>query len=235
MQEPFETMVLQAMRTGAAAAQAVSGPHPDEESLALLAEGKLLPSELAPVVAHVAQCRACARVLAVCLAGEVAEYPKEMPPQLVQAAKQLAAEPAPEAPFEIVLKFAGDLIEIVRAAGDVMVGEEVVPVPVLRSRKIEGFKDEISILKDIKNVRLDVKIRNQQGGQANIAVLVLDKSTARPLRDVRVTLCRGGVDLESYQCDDGAACFEGIAVGAYTVKITEKDATIISLLIDIRT
>jgi hypothetical protein len=52
--------------------------------------------------------------------------------------------------LEILLNLKERAWEIIQAGGDVLVGQELVPAPVLRSRQIDNFKDSLSIIKDLR-------------------------------------------------------------------------------------
>jgi hypothetical protein len=116
-----------------------------------------------------------------------------------------------------------------------LVGQELVPAPVLRSRNIRDFKDEVTILKDFKDVRVEAKIENKLGSSFSLTVIVKEKPDLQVIKDLRITLFKGDMELESYHVDSGKVTFEHVACGSYTVAISSLTTTLASVLLDIKT
>jgi hypothetical protein len=135
--------------------------------------------------------------------------------------------------LEIVLKLKEKTLELLRTTGDVLVGQELVPAPV-RSRQIKDFKDEVTILKDFKDVRVEIKIENKLARAFTLVAMVKDKHTSRVIKDLRVTLIKDELELESYLSDSGKAVFEHVLLGKYTVQIATVENQIYQILLDIR-
>ena len=118
--------------------------------------------------------------------------------------------------------------------GDILVGQEFVPAPVLRSRKAKDFKDEVTILKDFKDIRVEVKIENKVGEAFDLTVLVKEKESQKVIKDLRVTLLRGDLELESYLNDPGKVIFENVLLGKYTIEISTLESKLASVLLEIK-
>ena len=137
--------------------------------------------------------------------------------------------------LEIILKLKEKALELLNTTGDILVGQELVPAPVLRSRQMKDFKDEVTILKDFKDIRVEVKIENKHGEFFNVTVMVKEKETQKVIKDLRVCLLKDELELESYLNDAGKVTFEHILLGKYTVEISTLENKLASILLDIKT
>ena len=207
--------------------------HPDEETFACFLEGRLPPKENERIRAHLISCERCAEAFAVSSKLEVIEN-QVAPEQLVQEAKRLIKEEDWLSILEIGLRFKEKAIEIMNTTGDILVGQEFVPAPVLRSRKAKDFKDEVTILKDFKDIRVEVKIENKGSQAFDLTVLVKEKESQKIIKDLRVTLLRQDLELESYLNDFGKVIFENVLLGKYTVEISTLESKLASVLLEIK-
>ena len=127
-------------------------------------------------------------------------------------------------------------VAIVGATG--LVGQELVPAPVLRSRNIKDFKDEVTVLKDFQDMRVEVKIENrgsQEGKEIfNVIIMAKQKETQKVIKDLRVTLLKDDLELESCLNDSGSVTFEHILLGRYVIELATIDKKIAAILIDIK-
>jgi hypothetical protein len=195
--------------------------HPDEEDFACFIEGKLLPSESQSLKAHLVSCQRCAGVFAI-QARIKATDNLEVPPELISSVKE-------------ILKFKDRAFELLKTSGDVLLDQEVVPTPLLRSRRIKDFKDEITVLKDFKDIRVEIKIENKPAQTFNLVVAVKEKQTLRPVKDIRISLIKDDLELESYYSDLGRVTFEHVLLGKYAVQISTAEAKIAHISLDIKT
>ncbi|MFH1640879.1 MAG: hypothetical protein ABIA66_02820, partial [Candidatus Omnitrophota bacterium] len=92
----------------------------------------------------------------------------------------------------------------------------------------------LHILKDFQNIRVEVKIENKDERAFNLAIAVREKQTTRIIKDLRITLLKNGVELESYLTHSGSVAFENISVGEYTVEISDIEKKVASVLLDIK-
>jgi hypothetical protein len=207
--------------------------HPDEESWACFLEGRLAPQEAEQMEAHLIGCDECAEVFAAQLELKPG-LAKDMPAELLKRMKDLAALEIAPSILEILLKLKEKALEILNTTGDVLVGQELVPAPILRSRKIKDFTDKVTILKDFQDIRVEVKIENRSGEAFDLTVFVKNKQTQRVIKDLRVTLRRDDLELESYLTASNSVVFEHVLLGKYMVEISNIDAKIASVLLDIK-
>ena len=210
----------------------LSQEHPDEESLACFAEAKLKEPEIELIQKHLLSCDVCAEYLSTQLKIE-AHLSKEVPLALLDKVKKIISSDVRENLFEIFIKLKEKALEIIQTSGDVLVGQEVIPVSVLRSRQKNEFKEEVSILKDLREIRVMAKIQNKNTKNFDLTITVKDKwpqgrglasngQSHKADKDLRVTLLKDGLELESYIADSGSSLFENIPPGDYAVEVTQE-------------
>lgn len=208
--------------------------HLDEETLACFMDNCLEPDENERIKEHIIGCDECANIFALSLNAENAPEPKEVPKELLdKVADILKSKNKPDI-FEIILLLKESALEMINATGDILLGQELVPAPVLRSRKIKDFKDEVTILKDFDDIRLEVRVENKAGKYFNVTVKARYKRDHLNFRDMRATLIKDGLELESYLGDSGAVAFEHILPGKYELELTSLTAKLASVVLDIR-
>ncbi len=207
--------------------------HPSEEDMACFLEDKLPPKESGQIKAHLVSCESCADALNVQLRLKEAQD-RNAPQDLLDLAKGLVEKARGIFSLEIFLKVRDGIWELLRTTGDVVVGQELVPEPVLRSRSIKDFKDEITILKDIKDIRVEMKIENKGKKVFALSVLLKEKNTAKILKDLRVSLIKDDLELESYLTDLGKVVFEHVLLGRYQIEISTVTNKLAQIILDIR-
>ncbi|MCX5703319.1 MAG: hypothetical protein NT066_02340 [Candidatus Omnitrophica bacterium] len=209
--------------------------HPDEETLACFLEGRLPQAENEEVKLHLLSCDNCARVFAI--QSRLALTPreeKEVPPELMELVKNLLNQEEAAPLLEILLRFKEKAIELINTTGDVLVGQELVPAPVLRSRSVKDFKDEVTILKDFNDIRIQIKIENKGGEAFNLKLIARQKHTQKVIKDLRVTLLKDDLELESYLTDSGSVIFEHVLLGKYRLEMSAIENKLASILLDIK-
>lgn len=208
--------------------------HPDEETLVCFLEGRLSQKENEQIKLHLISCEDCAEVFVIQARLKTTEE-KAMPEDLLERMKDLVSLQDKTSILEIILKFKEKILELVSTSGDILVGQELVPAPVLRSRRTKDFKDEITILKDFKDIIVEAKIENKGGQVFDLTVVIKEKKTQKIIKDLRVTLLKDDVELESYLADSGKVTFEHILLGKYTIEIENLENKLVSILLDIKT
>lgn len=213
---------------------ASEGAHPDEEEMVCFREGKLSLDESDRIKTHLISCAACAEALMMQISLKEAPE-REVPEELLRGARNLVSEGQKASILEIYLRLKENFLELISTTGDILVGQELLPAPVLRSRQIKDFKDEITILKDFQNIRVEIKIENKAGEAFDLAVLVKEKDTQKTLKDLRITLLKDGLELESSLSDSGRVVFEHVLLGRYTVEISSPENKLAAVLLEIKT
>lgn len=213
--------------------QQQQGAHPDEEALACFLEGRLSEQEGEAIKAHLVSCRDCSEAFSLSLEMENLEESK-LPQEVLTYIKELLAGADTGSLLEIVLQFKERAIEILRTSGDVLFGQEVLAASLLRARKIKDFRDEVIILKDFKELRVQIRVENKSGRSFDLNISVKDKETQKVIKDLRVTLIREDLELESYLTGSGAVTFEHVLLGKYKLEISGIDDKLATVLLDIK-
>lgn len=210
------------------------GQHPDEETVACFLEDKLSPQEKEDVAQHIMSCDDCAEIVDLQLRLNFIEEKGLLDDSLITHAKGLVRSEDKALVLEIWLRLKEKALEILNTTGDILVGQELVPAPILRSRKIKDFKDEVTILKDFKDILVEVNIVNKQGSAFNLTIVAKEKDTQKIIKDLRVTLIQADKELESYLAYSGKVTFESVSLGQYKVEISSIDNKLASVLLDIK-
>lgn len=207
--------------------------HPLEEDLACFLEGRLSTQESEQIQAHLVVCDLCMEIIATCL--ELESSPERPVPQVLRERLKGALGIVPKvALLEIYLKLKEKILEVVHTSGDVLVGQEFMPAPVLRSRRIKDFKDTITIMKSFPDVSVEVKVESKPQNFFSAIVVVKESQSLKVIKDLRVSLIRDNLELESYITDTGRAVFEQVMLGKYTIEISQPDQKVASVLLEIR-
>ena len=218
----FDKIIRIVYRERKSAGRQVNDEHPDEESLVNFLEGKLAQADMDLIQGHLLKCDICAEYLSIQIKIEP-HLSKEVPAALLERIKKMIGSDIKDNIFDILLRIKEKTLEIIQTSGDVLVGQELVPAPVLRSRQINEFKEEVSILKDLQEVRVLVKVESKGGKIFNLAINIKDKQGTSINKALRITLIKDEIELESYVSDTGSGVFENIPPGNYTVELTQEN------------
>ena len=232
MRDKFEGLIKAVYKRWKAGNLKAGVEHLDDETAACFLEDKLTTEEALRVKLHLISCNACARRFAI--QAQVKDTLQALPEGSLERLKDKIGQEVPLDILDIVLRLKDKVVEILNTTGDVLVGYEVVPAAALRSRKIKDFKDEVSILKDFADIRLEAKIENKHGESFSLTITVKERGTSRILKDLRITLIKDDLELESYMLDEGSVTFDNILVGRYSVKISNLEGNLASVQLDIR-
>lgn len=234
MQEKIEGIIKNIYRNWKARQGKAYDGHPSEEDVACFLEGKLSSQEQERLERHFTICAQCAQAMAIQAKMGFSEV-KHVPEELLKYAKGLVSPEADFSVLEVFLKVKDNFLEILSTTGNILLGQEPVPAPALRSRKITEFKDEVIILKDFKDISVELKVENKQGGYFNLNVMIKKRDTQEVIKDLRVTLIKDDTELESYLGSSGKVVFEHVLLGKYKVEICNTDTKVASVLLEIKT
>ncbi|MFA6358095.1 MAG: hypothetical protein WCY09_05460 [Candidatus Omnitrophota bacterium] len=199
--------------------------HLSEEDLICFLENKFTAKDKQIIQKHLVSCDVCAEYISVQLKIKP-HLSLDVSKALLEKIEKLVMEDVKENLIEIFLKLKDQALEIIQTTGDVLVGQELVPAPVLRSRQINEFKEEVSILKDLKQVRILAKITNKNSQSFNLTITVKDKVSQKFYEGLRITLIKDTIELESYIVDSGNSFFENILPGEYVIQVSKQDQNI---------
>ena len=208
------------------------GEHPNEETMACFLESRLSSQESEEVQAHLVSCRDCSGAFALALGLKPEE--QDVPEELLSRVRNLINLENKDTLLEIILRVKEKIFEVLHTTGDIIVGQELVPAAVLRSRNIRDFKDEVRILKDFPDMRVEVRLENKGADVFDAQICVKDRLTQRPLKDARITLCREDVELESFLAGSGLVTFEHVTLGVYRIEITTTEQKSAAVRLDIK-
>jgi len=208
------------------------GACPDENTMACFCEEKLGKQEQAALVAHLASCEQCLEQFIVQL-NIIHGSLEDVPADLLLKLESLIAEDKPPA-FEIILRALGKTFKLIASSGDVLLGQEIMPVSVLRGRKINNFQDTVTILKDIDDIRVEIQINSKTPNKFNVTVKTKYKDSLKMIKDLRITLVKSGMELESYITGQSRVIFENVSLGKYNLEVSSQDNKMFSVLVDIR-
>ena len=217
----FEKIIRVIYRQGKCGLRLVNDEHPDEETLASFLEDRLAQADGELIQEHLLKCDICAEYLSTQIKIEP-HLSKEVPAALLEKVRKMIGGDVKDNIFDIFLRLKEKTLEIIQTSGDVLVGQELIPAPVLRSRQINEFKEEVSILKDLQEIRVLVKVESKGGKIFNLTVNIKDKQGKNINKVLRITLIKGEVELESYVSDTGSSVFENIPPGNYAVELTQE-------------
>ncbi len=233
MNQDFEKLIKSVYEKWKAKLPPAQGMHPDEEDFAAFMANQLPQKEAVRLKNHVLSCGTCSEILAASIKLRAVQEIKP-PDKLLKASLDLINKEIASRSLEIFLQVKDKLLEILNTTGDVLVGQELIPAAVLRSRKIRDFQDVITILKDFGNIRVEAKIETKESGNFNLQVVIKEKQTQETIKDLRISLIKGDVELESYLADSGKVVFEQVPLGKYTVEISSLTDKMAEILIDIK-
>lgn len=210
----------------------IGGKHPDEEMFVCFFEDRLSKEEAERLKAHLISCKRCLEIVDVQMKLKTSQA-ESVPLELMDWAKGLLVSQEKSPVLEVLLKLKDDLLELLNATGDVLLGQELVPAAILRSRSIKDFKDEITILKDFGEIRVELRLENKGNRTFNAVVLVKEKNTQKSIKNLRISLIKDGIELESYLNDTGAVIFEQVSLGKFKIEISSIEEKIASVLLDV--
>lgn len=208
--------------------------HPDEERLACFLEDKLSQADKEIIQKHLLSCDLCVEYLSTQLKIKP-HLSMDVPVSLLEKVKKIVNQETKENLLEIFLKLKGKVIEVIRTTGDLLVGQELIPAPVLRSRQISEFKEEVNILKDLQQIRVLAKIENKDTVSFNLTIIVKDKQSLKIQKNLRITLLKEAIEMESYLTDSGTSVFENILPGNYRVEVIREDQKIAIINLEVKT
>jgi len=195
--------------------------HPDENVLACYLDDKLSAQEKEAVKNHLIACDICARIVNMSLS--IKDDPLELFPQEAMLDLGKLMELQRNNLLEALLELKDRAWEIIQTNADVLMGQELIPASLLRSRQISKLKEEVALLKDFNRVRVEVRLHSQGAERFNLNVTVKDKFTQKIIPGLRITLFQDDLELESYASQTGSVVFENAACGKYRIEISSND------------
>lgn len=196
-------------------------PCPDEETLVCFSEGTLTKSESEKIQQHLISCHRCAEVVSLfCRSSQEAG---RVPEFLIKQVKRLIKQDVAGGIFKVVIALKEKALEILETTGDVIMGNEIIPMPVLRGRKIDDFPDELRLIKVFRDIEITIFFQRKDNKRVRINLNLIDKSSLLPLDNLRVTLSKDGCEFASHAVVAGNVVFENVSCGRWVIRIARKD------------
>ncbi|MBI4706461.1 MAG: zf-HC2 domain-containing protein [Candidatus Omnitrophica bacterium] len=233
MQDKMDKLVKHVYKKYKADVHVYENEHPGEERLASFLEGGLSKDESEHVKAHLLSCSDCMDNFA----SNFPVFPIEkldVPAAGLAELKELILAQKKVSFLEIALRLKEKMLEVINTNGDCLVGLELIPAPVLRSREIKDFKDEVVILKDFGDIRVEVKVENKDKNTFNLIIVAKNRQTQQVLKDLRITLIKDGLEMESCLANSGSVVFEHVELGVYKVEVSSIEERLASILLDVK-
>jgi len=208
-----------------------------EENIACFLEGKLFGKDLSSFSDHILSCKNCADALRDNIA--VVHMMKKdvfVPAYLENLAKSLVSEEVGENVLDIVLNFKDKAIELIRTTGEILMGPQLVPVPIFRSSgEHDKQPNEIKVTKTLNNIIAEIGIEKQKPDLANIVVRLTEKESNKKAKEIRVSLIKGDREIQSALIEEGKVKFEEIKANDYKIYLTKDEKKIGIINISITT
>jgi hypothetical protein len=121
--------------------------------------------------------------------------------------------------LEVILVLKEKSFQILKTTGDVIIDNEVIPLPVLRSRQITEFPEEARLIKEFEGIKISVYIQKKDVHKVKVNLNLLDKINLLPIDGLRLTLLKDSQEIESYDAISGSAVFDNLGFGRYVIEI----------------
>ncbi len=207
--------------------------HPNEENFACFIDDKLSSEEKKLMKEHLIRCDPCAEILAAQTRIKITDKVK-IPQDLILKVRNLVEKEQESSVLDITLTIKEKIFELLNTNGDILVGQELMPAPLARSRQIKDFKNEITILKDFNGIRIEAKIENKGHNLNSLTVSVKNKNTSQIIKDLRITLLKDNSELESYITGTERIVFDQILMNKYLIEISDIDTKLGTISLEIK-
>ena len=127
----FEKIIRYIYRQKKAIGGVIDNDHPDEEFLVSFLEDKLTQVDNDLIQRHLLKCDVCAEYVSIQLKIEP-HLSKDVPVPLLEKIREIVASEVKDNILEIFVRLKEKVLEIIQTSGDVLVGQELVPAPVIR-------------------------------------------------------------------------------------------------------
>ncbi len=206
---------------------------PDDRTLAAYIEGTLPAKELAAVEHHLQGHRECRDIVAALQKDSKmrdSTHGEKVPEALIQKAIRLY--PGRRDVLDLVISAASDALNVVSAALDVSL-KTPAPAMAMRTTQPRGAA-MIVMTKEFEAITAKVAIEKVSRSLCTIAVMVADRATQTPMKDLRIELLSGGRELGSSLVEQGKVLFEEIKPGRYDIVIRNRGTLCGSITIKIQ-
>ncbi len=209
------------------------GNHLDEEDSLALISGGLSLKKAAKFKNHILFCEKCAESFALSIKLlKIQEI--EPPDKLLDSTWELINKEISERRLDIFLTVKDKLLKLLNTTGDVLVGQELISAAVFRGKKTKVFQNAVVIYKDFKTIKVEVGIEAKEKGSFSLQVSLKEKTAQKTGKDLRISLIKDNLELESYLSLTGKVVFEHVLFGRYTVEISSLTEKVAEIILDIK-
>ncbi len=200
---------------------------PDEETLAAFIEGKLSDAEHTEMASHFLVCDRCREtVMAAC-----GDPPRRLRIPFETISRATAALPDKESPWEVVVRFAADFVEVLKNTGSRTQYFAPVYTNARSGKAVEGSL--VACAQSIGGIDTEVEIERIGPSTGEVKV-VLKEGGGIPMPSIRVTLKSKNKELASYMAPGGAAVFERLPFGPYSILISRRGVSLGELALEMK-
>jgi len=147
----------------------------------------------------------------------------DVPGYLVENAKALVSEGVKQSVLDIILDFTDKAIRLIETTGEILMGSQLIPVPVLRSSgRDQELSNQIKIVKAFKEIVVEIEVEKERHDLADVAIRIAEKDKTKKAVGFRVSLFKGDREFRSLLLEQGKAKFEEVKVGKYKIVITKE-------------
>lgn len=194
---------------------------PDQEALACFLEGKSSKPEAEAMQEHIISCNNCSEITS--LFYQKVKDKKQVPELMIEKVKALLGEGGATNVIEIILALKGKALQIIKTSCDIILENEIMPLPILRSRSISELFEEIILIKELENIKITIEFHKREEDKVRLMLRFIDKIGNKNVTDLRVALFKDNKELESYDAASAEVIFEKVSFGRYSVQISRKE------------
>lgn len=203
---------------------------PDDEILSHYIDGELNETDKEKIKQHLLECDYCLDLIIFqkkLKEEEVCAEIPDVPRILIERATNLCfkEEEIRTRPFDIILKFAKDMIEILENLGKLSISYGAVPVP-LRGGQKATSTNVIALSKTLSDLECKVQFENIGNGYVNIKIAIRDAKNNSPAKGIRISLFNPSLEIASSIAKNGEVSFGGIRLGEYLIVMKRQGKNI---------
>ncbi len=195
-----------------------------DESFASFVGGKCSDAENEKASKHIFNCSDCSKALVDYI--KIANDQEHLlaPNYITQPVLDYVAENAKEVILDLVLEIREKAIELIKSTGDILLGPQLVPIPVLRNAKKEITQGEnIRVVKKINEMVVDVEIEKRRSPSTDLVIRLMEDATKKKLSGIRIGLTKNNREIASFLTQSGKVKFEEVNVGIYQIILLDND------------
>ena len=197
---------------------------PDDEAFARYVDGLLNADEQRDVERHFSDCEPCQVVMTSL--REVSAHARRdgllpVPRGLTNRVKRLWRKIGKRDVLEILVEFTARAASALRTTGTIVRGIEARPALALRRQASEPPRTLI-VQQSLDHRLVQVEMTRVDRRRHVIAIHVKTRWPGSSSGNMRATVKRGAMELESHPLRQGRAVFEGLAPGRYLIELEQR-------------